>query len=794
MSRAVLPWILIGAVFLPHTSSAGDAGVDFARDVLPILSDACIPCHGPDEEGRKAELRLDNEAGLFGELDSGDGAAFVPGSPEKSVAYQLIIAEKVRDRMPPRRAKKTLTPEQIETVRKWIESGAEWQRHWAFVAPSAPELPAVDDETWPRNPIDRYVLARLEAIGRKPSPEASPLALLRRVTLDLTGLPPTLEEVDAYLTADPETRYEQAIDRLLGTEAHAEHMARYWLDAARYGDTHGLHLDNFRQIWPYRDWVIDAFRRNLPFDQFSIEQLAGDLLPEATPEQQIATGFSRCNVTTSEGGVIPAEYDVHYTVDRVSTVSTVWMGVTMGCVRCHEHKFDPFDSHDFYGLYAFFNSLDGPVMDGNKPLPGPVLSLSKPANRARIQELSTRLNELKELLEAQGDGGSAAELKSEQKRLNEEKAQLEADGKIETLVWRELAEPRPAHILIRGDYDKPGDPVERRTPSVLPDLAVEEGRLPSRLDLARWLFTDEHPLTSRVTVNRFWQQIFGVGLVKTADDFGTQGELPTHPLLLDWLACEFRAQDWDVRWLLKTLVTSATYRQTSKASPEDYASDRENRLLARGARFRFDAEVVRDTALAASGLLVRTVGGPSVRPYQPPGIWEAVGYTDSNTAKYKRDSGDALYRRSLYTFWKRTAPPPSLVALDAPSRENCVVRRSRTNTPLAALTLMNDEQFVEASRCLGQRMMQEGGATEAERAAYGFRLVATRRPAAEETDVLVGVYRENLARFRADEAAAGKLIRVGESEPLATLDACELAAWTVVGNLLLNLDETITRE
>jgi len=1045
-------------VWLPASFVLADQDkVNFGRQIRPLLAEKCFSCHGLDEEHRETSMRLDTKDGLFGETDSG-GFAVVPGDAAKSVAYLRLVTEDEFERMPPADSAHELSKEEIELVKRWIEQGAVWQQHWSLIAPERPSVPEVSDAAWPKNDIDRFVLARLDGEGLKPAPEADKITLIRRLTFDLTGLPPTPEEIDNLLADNSPDAYEKVVDRLMKSPHYGEHMGRYWLDAARYGDTHGLHLDNVRQIWPYREWVIKALNDNMPFDQFTIEQLAGDLLPDATVDQKIATGFNRCNVTTSEGGAIDAEYHVHYTVDRVSTMSTVWLGLSMGCVTCHDHKFDPFEMKDFYQLFAFFNSLNGPVMDGNKPLPPPIIQVPNPANLPQIEELAKAIPALKKKLDARGKAASeefAAWLKSQQDqtdadlllpqagllgywpfdeaegdlvecpldsvspgtlrgaqradgkvgrscktaanefvdlgdvanfersdafsygawvnakpgnsgavisrmndsekhrgfdlyvagdraiahiihswagnaikvetkdtlKLNEwqhllvtcdgsskasgvtiyingkasppvvrndnltdtikttvslqvgrrtpgatfnglvdevrvynralsaaeaaslagggeigailvvapekrtpeqqqtlrthyltnhdkpyqqlsaelteteqEKRKLETEGQIESLIWEDSAKPKPAFILIRGQYDKPGEPVSRNTPAALPPLPKKpEGEIPTRLDLARWLVAPEHPLTSRVTVNRFWQQYFGVGIVKTAEDFGSQGSPPSHPQLLDWLAVDFRESGWDVKRLQKQIVMSATYRQSSRISPETSPKDADNRLLSRGPRFRLDAEVIRDTALAVSGLLIRKIGGPSVKPYQPPGIWKAVGYTDSNTANFKRDSGEALYRRSLYTFWKRTAPPPTLVTLDAPSRETCTVRRSRTNTPLAALALMNDEQFVEASRNFAQRMMTEGGKTDADRASYAFGLATARRPKAEELEVLLDVYKASLARFETDKEAATKLISVGESKPDATLDTSQLAAWTMVANLILNLDETITK-
>ncbi|MCA9265376.1 MAG: PSD1 domain-containing protein, partial [Planctomycetales bacterium] len=933
--------------------------IDFGREVLPLLADRCFACHGPDEGTRETDMRLDTQEGLYGELDSGD-VTVRPGNSDQSALYSRLVTDDEDLRMPPADSGKEVSAEEIALIKQWIDEGASWQKHWSLIAPSRPQRPSVSNESWPRNDIDWFVMARLDQEGLRPSPAADKITLIRRVTYDLTGLPPTPQEIDDFLADTSEEAYERVVNRLLESVHYGEHMARYWLDAARYADTHGLHLDNYRQMWPYRDWVIKAFNANMPFDQFTVEQLAGDLLPNPTLDQQIATGFNRCNVTTSEGGVIPEEYYVHYTNDRVATMSTVWMGVSMGCVTCHEHKFDPYSMRDFYQLFAFFNSLDGPVMDGNRQDTEPVVKVTTSAQRAELDKLDRRVSVLSQVMEApirevddaqaqweaqiqsslsddshwqilhpetfKSEGGAAHsnledesilvsgenpaqevyEITALTKQVNMRAIRLEGltheslggaagrspngnvvlseveleiapaadpdkwqkialthawadheqtdgdfkianaiDGKTETgwaigghqrredrtaiilaetafghtegtrlrvrlrhesvypqhqfgrirlavssqsgiphmddpfapaeivklvaipaeqrdaqankqirahfrnnisqdetlrvtreqlaelrkqkeeldaslpttLVWKEKAQPDPAYVLIRGAYDKKGDEVTRNTPAALPPLAMEAGQTPTRLDLSHWLLSADHPLTARVTVNRFWQQYFGRGIVESTEDFGSQGKRPTHPQLLDWLAVEFRENSWDVKELQKLIVMSATYQQASKVDPDAAQKDPSNALLSRGPRFRLDAELIRDTALATSGLLVRKIGGPSVKPYQPPGIWHAVGYTDSNTANFTRDSGEALYRRSLYTFWKRTAPPPALVTLDAPSRENCTVRRSRTNTPLAALALMNDEQFVEASRAMAARAMQEGGAGDGQRAA-----------------------------------------------------------------------------
>jgi hypothetical protein len=884
--------------------------------------------------------------------------------------------------------------------------------------------------------VDYFILSRLEASHLQPSPEADRVTLLRRVTLDLTGLPPTPAEVDAFLADHSPQAYEKVVDRLLQSPHYGEQMARFWLDAARYGDTHGLHLDNFREMWPFRDWVIQAFNRNLSFDRFLIEQLAGDLLPNPTIDQVVATGFNRCHVTTNEGGAIEEEFYVRDVDDRVDTTGTVFLGLTIGCAKCHDHKFDPLRTKDYYQLFAFFNSMDGSELDGNAALPPPTVRVPTAGQKAALAQLEAKAAAIEHDIaaavakvkldehptaapapparaeyvwvddavpagaKAVSDGGvnarwnfvskskypvfsgeksvrrtasglgqvvfeqaapglrvgagdklfayayldpahlpkeimlqwhtdawkhrvywganlipwgadktseryhlgplpptgrwirlevdaavvgiqpgavitgfaftqhdgtvywdragivtqtpqgeqpyatlgawlqaqqasrgaglptdvqrlvtldPAKRTRSQQQQLRDyyvehacvstrslfeplhrqladlarQREQLEKQMPA-TLIFKDKAIARPSYLLIRGEYDRRGAQVNRDTPAFLPPLPPEAPR--NRLGLAQWLVSPEHPLTARVAVNRFWQQLFGTGLVKTAEDFGSQGEPPSHPELLDWLAVEFRAGGWNVKQLMKQLVMSATYRQSSRVTPDRLAQDPANRLLSRGARYRLDAELLRDQALALSGLLVEHVGGPSVKPPQPEGLWEAVGYTGSNTVHFIPDQGvEKVHRRSLYTFWKRTAPPPQMNAFDAPSRETCIVRRERTNTPLQALVLLNETQFVECARALAQRVLREGGKSTEERMVYLFRLATARRPDGRELAELLSTYHDHLATFAKDLEAARKLIAVGESKPDARLIQSELAAWTMVANLVLNLDEVLNK-
>ena len=1037
-------------------SVAADAPtVDFNRDIRPILSDKCYQCHGPDENERQADLRLDRQEDAVKARDAGH--AVVGGSKDASLLYQRISADDPAEKMPPAESGKQLTAEQIEMLARWIDEGAQWQGHWSFIRPARPSPPPVEQPSSVQNAIDQFVLAKVIGRGVQPAPEAAKETLLRRVTFDLTGLPPTLKDLDAFLADRSENAYEKVVDRLLKSPHYGEHRARYWLDAARYGDTHGLHLDNKRQIWPYREWLIRAFNDNLPFDQFTVWQLAGDLLPDATLDQQIASGFNRCNVTTSEGGSIAEEYRVRYAIDRVETTSTVWLGLTAGCAVCHDHKFDPLSQREFYRLYAYFYNFAEREMDGNVDLPpGPSVDAPTQAQQAELAALARQRDTLTAKLDArrqetvanlaaweaklrdgqstlpqapsdavvhlaldEGQGDQFADAASESRlgkvrgnarwiegkhgggfefdgrthaelgdvadfehsdkfsygawvrptneqhgailsrmddsqkhrgydlylgnglvyvhiihswdgnaiRLNSKtKLKLNQwqhvmmtydgsgkaagvklfvdgqpvavavthdslDGSIKTekalrigsrtpgaplqaavddvriyarqltdaevslvagadpireliaidagqrsesqqrqiqdyylarydrpyqtlakqrqqteqqlskikasipktLVMGDRADRQPVYRLIRGQYDKPDTSaaLEPGLPAALPALPPTAPA--NRLALAQWLVSPENPLPARVTVNRFWQQLFGTGIVKTTEDFGSQGEWPSHPELLDWLAVEFVESGWDVKRLLKLMVMSRTYRQSSATTPEQLAADPQNRLLSRGPRFRFDAETIRDNALALSGLLHPKIGGASVRPYQPSGLWKAVGYSGSNTVNFTQDHGEGLYRRSMYIFWKRTAPPPTMQIFDAPSREYCVVRRERTNTPSAALVLLNDVQFVEAARHFGQRIIRSGGSQLEDRLAYGFRLATCRRPEPEELSVLAGVYNIAREKYQADPAAALALLQVGESPRDESLDPGELAAWTIVASTILNLDETITK-
>ena len=1069
----------------------GAPAVDFQREIRPILSDNCFLCHGPDKSTRMVDLRLDIREGAFSQRKN--GTPIVPGKPAESLAYRKITAENPALRMPPPYSHKSLTDKQKDTLKRWIEQGANWKEHWAFAAPVRPNPPAAQNAEWARSPIDRFILAKLEASGLKPAPEADRRTLIRRVTLDLTGLPPTPQAVAEFVNDKSDDAYAKLVDRLLESPQYGEHRAHYWLDAARYGDTNGMHYDNRRDMWPYRDWVVEAFNRNLPFDRFVVEQIAGDLLPNRTLDQQIASGFNRNGVSTNENGIIEDEVAAMYVKDRVDTTGTVFLGLTIACATCHDHKFDPISQRDYYSLAAFFRNTTQMVMDDNRPDAPPMIFVPKQGDRARWAELnkqreslvrrmtevcktpnaafdrwlasnghrqvratldgssqllalyaddaarvsSSGVNEIKlptgvtlgdfpaggqralkfdgksaltlpnldsisgdepfsistwvylpkvtrhpgltgsrdapaiasklsrvqpapkpkpegsaeaddspgppklrgwtidldegvpalrlygddgktmralalrnEFLKegewthltftydgsrqeqglslfvngnrvpierggygvqnnnvvAQLEGtlkndapllfgsdgasgfltGSIADFRVFNRVITEEEARRVAawptiagtqnkeagqlsDSEKEALklyylsrddaayqalaaefdkvnaehrlienrsdtalVMEEKPDSKPvAYLLNRGMYDQPREELNPNVPSVLPPMAASYPR--NRLGLAEWLVDPANPLTARVAVNRFWQELFGTGIVKTSEDFGSQGEMPSHPELLDWLAVEFRDSGWDVKNLFRLMVTSATYRQSALATEEKIKKDPDNRLLARGPRFRMDGEMVRDYALAASGLLLPIMGGPSVKPYQPAGVWEVTSMMNSNTRVYKQDSGPNLYRRSLYTLWKRSAPPASLEIFGAPTRETCIMRRERTDTPLQALVTMDDPQFVEAARHLAEMALLASRDKLDAQIDFMTSRVLSRAFEPRERQVVVRSYKNFLGYYDSHQADASKLLAVGESKANAKLPVPEFAALTMVANQLLNLDEALNK-
>ena len=1034
---------LFFAVSIRAAAPVAPLAVNFGRDIRPIFSENCFTCHGPDKDKRKAGLRLDTKEDAFKKLDSGD-FAIVPGQPDQSRLLSVItLPPEDDDHMPPTKTGKKLSTAQVELLRRWIAQGAKWAEHWSYVAPERPAVPEVKNRKWPRNIVDRFILAALEKKGLKPNAEADRYTLIRRLSLDLIGLPPTVQEVDDFIADKSPNAYEKLVERLLASPHFGERLALAWLDQARYADTSGYHFDGFRQMHLWRDWVIKAFNDNKPFDQFTIEQLAGDLLPDATIDQKIASGFHRNVMTNDEGGADPEEYLAKYVVDRVSTTAQVWLGTTVGCAECHDHKYDPISTKEFYQFYAFFHSVPEKGLDGTRVRnPAPVLKVPSPDQGSRLirlldlipkaeKTLADREGELpkeqevwekelqkQEIQEPKVDGlvkavsfddadsaatnrgagkiGQALQLRGGTNEffdagqavsfentnafsygawvklhgktgavlskmeegpgyrgfdllINDAKAEVHlvnkfpdnaikvvtkdalptntwlhlmvtydgsnkagglrifVDGKSrpldtptdklsasirtdaplligsrikafpfngliddvrfynrrltseevasraahanlliariaadkrtddqksalkdyfrqnaatnfitaqtrlaklrkdkdelmeqipDTMVMDELEQPRETFIFTRGNFQSKGERVSAGTPAIWPPLPKNQPT--NRLSLARWLVATNQPLTARVTVNRYWGMLFGTGLVKTANDFGSQGDRPSHPELLDWLACEFmegatsataepKRHEWDVKHLLRLLVTSATYRQSAVVSKDKLERDPYNRLLTRGPRVRLDAEIVRDNALAISGLLNAKIGGPSVKPYQPPGIWDGTDH------KYEQSHGADLYRRGMYVFWKRAAHYPSFQTFDAPSRETCTLQRPRTSTPLQSLVVMNDPVYVEAARAFATRVLQQRGLSLEEQLTFAFRLALARPPGKKELAVLEKTYREQRANFAQDKKAAEDLLSVGESPRPKDIDAVELAAMTGVANVLLNLNETITR-
>lgn len=822
--------------------------IEFNRDIRPILSNNCFVCHGPDNNLRKADLRLDQVKGLY---DDKDGYRIIaPGKPEQSALLQRLVTHEKGRRMPPPKSKKELTQEQIELIRTWIQQGGKYQRHWSLIAPVRAAAPAAKNQAWVQNPIDAFVLARLEKEGLAPSPDADPRTLIRRLSFDLTGLPPTAKEVDEFVATCepagakqiPQAAVEKLVDRLLASQHYGERMALYWLDLVRYADTGGYHSDNHRDVALYRDWVIDAFNRNMPFDQFTTDQLAGDLLPGATSRQRIASGYNRLLQTTEEGGAQAKEYQAKYFADRVRNVSTVWLGLTLGCTECHDHKYDPFSTKEFYKFGAFFTDIQERPVGRQDQTP-----ITTPEQAARLKQLDEHIASLQKTLgapavaqaqakwedeiKAKGAPGLPKEIETllkletgqrnaKQKeqvanfyrgidpRLKDAQLQLTKTQKekadfsksIRTTLVSTAGTPRLVRVLPRGNWlDDTGEIVQPATPASLPALKVEKQRA-DRLDLAKWTVSPDNPLTARVFANRLWMLYFGQGIVKTLDDFGAQGSWPTHPELLDWLALELtspmpsrereRPDAWDVKRLIRLMVTSHAYRQSSVASAELRQRDPYNQLLARQARFRLDAEFVRDNALTISGLLVHRVGGDSVKPYQPAGYWR---YLNFPVRDWMHDKNENQYRRGLYTYWQRSFLHPSLLAFDAPSREECTVERTRSNTPQQALVLLNDPTYVEASRVFAERVIKQGGKDTSARIDYAFLEALQRKATADEQKILSGLLQQHLQHYQANPKDAEALLKVGERPAAAELSRPELAAWTSVTRAILNLHEIITR-
>lgn len=746
------------------TALASNAGkIDFNYHVKPILSDKCFACHGPDEKKRESEFRLDTEEGAFKALKSDPHAfAIVRGNTEKSMLVKRIFSEDPNMLMPPAESNLVLTGEEKNVLKKWIEQGAEYKKHWAFIPPQKPQLPEASSEGWGNNEIDRFIGAKLQEKGLTPSQPADKERLIRRVSFDLTGLPPSLEQVDAFLANESPDAFEKVVDQLLASTAYGERWANYWLDIARYGDSHGYQDDLPRIMWPWRDWVIHAFNKNMPYDEFVTWQLAGDLLPDATKEQILASGFNRNHKITQEGGVIPEEYRTEYVVDRTNTFGKAFLGISIECSRCHDHKYDPVLQKDFYSIYAFFNQAKEKGLINYGELPKPNIAVTQ-----------SDLNDVLKFINGK------------------------TIGPKDTLMVMVMGddEPRKTFVLNRGEYDKPTEvEVKPSAPAaIMPYDSTVYG--PNRLGLTKWLFDPKNPLTSRVIVNRLWQEMFGKGIVPTSEDFGNQGTLPSHPELLDYLAVDFRENKWNMQYMLKKMVMSATYQQSSASSEKLREIDPENVYLARSARYRLNGEMIRDNVLFTSGLLSNEIGGPSVKPYQPEGIWEAIsaGRKDRGEVGYIPDTGEKLYRRSLYTYWRKTIPPPSMLIFDAAMKEICEVRRVRTSTPLQALNLLNDPQILEASRVLGYQLIENTALPTEKKIELAFRKITSRKPTAQEVEVLMQGYSEEFERYKASPALAKKFLNIGAYPQKEKADPITCAAMMHVVSIIYNLDEAISK-
>ena len=800
---------------------AADNVVSFNKDIRPLLSDRCFACHGPDEAKREAELRLDISGGDLSAFHPRDGHYMIkPGDPDSSELWKRLTTDDPELQMPPHDSdEKPLTDAQRELVRKWIEQGAAYEEFWSVEPPRPQVLPAVANSSWRANRIDQFVLATLENKGIKPQPPADKRTLIRRVTLDLTGLPPMRQEIQQFEQDDAPDAYRRLVDRLLSTPQYGEHMARYWLDLVRFADTNGMHHDHYRELSQYRDWVIRAFNANLPFDQFVTYQLAGDLLENSTIDQRIASGYNRLHMVMDRGTNPPQESYTRNVVDQVAAFGTIFLGMTLECAVCHDHKYDPVKQRDFYQLFAFFNNIDGdPETPGREQQP-PILQLPTPEQTISLNGFQSRLSAVQQqvdglkqaLKDLTAKDKSVKSDKTDDIGVNKQVSALEALLKVEeeesarlktareelernipiALVMKERSEVRPAYILKRGAYDQPGEEVSRNTPAFLPPLK-SSSNLKTRLDLARWVTDKQHPLLARVTVNRFWQQLIGVGLVKTSEDFGAQGEFPSHPELLDDLANAFVDSEWNIKSLVQSIVLSETYRQSSRVSPDEYRADAENRLLARGSRIRLDSEVIRDQVLAISGLLNNAMYGKSVKPPQPADLWKTVSMVSSSTYSFKEDTGDKIYRRSFYTFWKRAMPPPQMTIFDAPTRESCTSRRERTNTPVQALLMMNESQYFEAARSFAQQLLVPADQSDDDRLRIAFESITSQLPDAEEQMYLRSGLKGFRSVYREDMDAARAIV----SDLTLANDAAriELAAFTMVVNSLFSLDAAKTRE
>ncbi len=758
--------IIVALVVFMYSCQTGPAGtkneVSYNFDIRPILSDKCFACHGPDANKRKAHLRLDiGDSALLPLKETKGAFAIVPGDPDKSELFKRISSADPTYQMPtPQSHLGLLNEDQVAIIKKWIQQGAKYERHWAFTIPKKSPLPEVDDKKWVKNEIDYFTLAKMSQKGLKPNEEADKERLLKRASLDITGLPPSIEMMDAFLKDNSAEAYEKVVDKLLASNAYGEKMAVHWLDVARYADSYGYQDDNIRTQWPWRDWVIHAFNNNLPYDKFLTWQVAGDMLPNATKEQVLATAFFRNHKYTEEGGVIPEEYRIEYILDKTKTYGRGILGVTIECAQCHDHKYDPFKQKDYYSLFAFFNNTKEVGYEGD-------VSVSKPAKNPLLTISDSDRNTLMRFIN------------------------FKDTGKLTVSVLGELDTMRKTYILKRGVYDAPSVEVKANAlPAVMNYDTTQYPR--NRLGLAAWTVSKTNPLTARVFVNQMWQEFFGRGIVKSTGDFGMQGDLPSHPELLDWLAVDFMEHGWDIKRLIKQLVMSATYRQSAKTNEEKIKKDPENIYLSHGPRYRIAAEFMHDLVLSSSGLLVRTVGGPSVKPYQPKGLWEAASSGRGVLATYKQDHGEDLYRRGMYTFIKLTVPPPSMGIFDASNRDQCEVKRSKTNTPLQALVMMNDPTVLEASRVLAQRLLAENSAP-GDKIAKAFRLIVCRKAADKELTILQGYFQDQLQLFKQKQLDAGATLAVGEYPQDGKLDANTTAALMKTIEAIYNLEEAIEK-
>ncbi len=734
--------------------------IDFNLHIKPILSDRCFKCHGPDESKVEAGLAFHTKEAAFVALgENADRFAIVPGDAQASHLLQRIYSDDSDQMMPPPESNLSLTEYEKELLKQWIVQGAEWKEHWAFLVPVQPEIPKVEASFNANNEIDHFIFSKLSEQNLNPSEPASPEKLIRRLSFDLRGLPPELEDIQSFQENPSEDNYQRIVEKYLDSWAHAERMCNEWLDLARYADTHGYQDDLERIMWPWRDWVLHAFKKNMPYDQFVTWQLAGDLLPDATKEQIIATAFNRNHKITQEGGVISEEYRLEYVTDRTNTFGAAFLGLTFECAKCHDHKYDPISQREYFQVFGYFNNVDEVgLIEPYGAIPEPYITLSD----KEMEETLHFINNLDSLKE------------------------------IPLMVMKDLEKPRKTHILNRGLYDQPQEEVEPQTPTfgILETTNYDK----TRKGLAQWLFNEKNPLTARVVVNRLWQQIFGRGIVSTVNDFGNQGALPTHPELLDFLAIKLMEEGWDVRKMIKYMVSSSTYRQSSKASPQLLEKDPENKWLARISSTRLSAEMIRDHALSISGLMVSEIGGPSVKPYQPEGLWnEVTGGGGGTTAKYVQDEGSKNYRRSMYTFWKRTVPPPNMITFDAPSRDLCTVKRETTSTPLQALVLMNDPQFLETSRALAIRALEEKEGKPSEAIQFMFKLATSRSADKEELTVLVGLFEEERNNFEAHPEELDDFLGTQSIAKANAKEQSTLAAMIYLANTIFNLDETIRK-